>query len=267
MTKRKSKRVLAVADFHCGHHAGLTPPRWQRKVGGDGHWERIANLQRETWALFSGWIKELRPIDVLLHGGDCIEGKGERSGGTELITSDREEQAEMAAEIIRYINADKVIMVYGTPYHTGRLEDWEDVVARHEDVKAEKIGSHEWIDVNGLIFDLKHFIGASSIPHGRHTAIARARLWNLLWAEREAQPKADVVLRAHVHYFDYCGDRRGVNIILPALQAAATKFGARGCEGEVDFGLVYFDVTSREDWHWEERIETPASSIPAPVSV
>jgi hypothetical protein len=138
-----------------------------------------------------------------------------------------------------------------TPYHTGQEEDWEDVLAREV---GAKIGAHEWVDINGLVFDVKHHVGSSQIPHGRHTAVARERLWSQLWAEREQTPKADVIIRSHVHYFDYCGGRDWLAMTTPALQGLGTKFGARRCSGTVDFGLLSFDVASRDEWSWHWHI-------------
>ena len=116
-----------------------------------------------------------------------------------------------------------------------------------------KIGSHEWVSVNGCVFDLKHKVGGSAIPHGRHTAIARDRMWNLLWAEKGLTPKAHVILRGHVHYHNYCGGPGWVAMTLPALQGMGSKFGARQCSGLVDWGVVIFDVDDDGsfDWHAE----------------
>ena len=46
-------------------------------------------------------VRDLQPVHLLLVGGDCIDGRGEKSGSTELITVNRNEQCQMAAECIR----------------------------------------------------------------------------------------------------------------------------------------------------------------------
>ena len=53
-------------------------------------------------------------------------------------------------------------MTYGTPYHFGIGEDWEYIVA--EKVGAFKIGSQEWPEVNGVIFDFKHKVENTTVP-------------------------------------------------------------------------------------------------------
>lgn len=242
-----------MGDTHCGHYAGLTPRPWQLRIHDDDEqpeprWNKYAKLQAELWGHYTKIAKAIQPVDILLFTGDAIDGRGERSGQTELITANRTSQCDMAVQTIKLIHAKDIVMVYGTPYHTGGAEDWEDQVA--ERVDARKIGGHEWADVNGTIFDIKHKIGSSSIPHGRHTAIARDRMWNVLWADRMLQPRANITIRGHVHYFNYCGGPDWVGLTAPALQGMGSKFGSRQCSGLVDWGLVVFDVDQNGSWTW-----------------
>ena len=139
-------------------------------------------------------------------------------------------------------------LCHNTPYHTGQLEDWEDAVAR--DVGAEKIGGEDVIDVNGLIINYRHHVGRSTIPHGRFTPVAKEMLWNLLWAERDEYPKADVLIRSHVHYHVYCGSPGWLAMTTPALQGYGTKYGGRRMSGTVDIGMVVFDVRGKERYTW-----------------
>jgi hypothetical protein len=247
------KRILTIADTHCGHKVGLTPPAWQnREDQNDPHDAKLLRLRRACWDFYENTIRREGPFDAVLFNGDAIDGKGERSGGTELITSDRNKQVEIAVACIKAALGakTKLVMTYGTPYHTGQGEDYERNIA---DKLGCKIGSHEWVRVEGVTFDLKHKVGSSQVPHGRHTAAARDRLWNTLWAERGEQPRAQVIIRSHVHYHGWAGDHRGVAMTLPALQAAGTKYGARQCSGIVDFGLVTWTINERS-WAWQSHI-------------
>ena len=253
------KRVVVISDMHCGHRAGLTPPKWQYGDGtGDDERSGFAHNQRILWDWFTEKIDALRPIDCLFVNGDAIDGKGLRSGGTEQLEADRSKQAEMAAEVIDYIGADKIVMTYGTPYHTGQEEDWERVVS--DRVNAEKIGGHEWPEVNGVIFDLKHKIGSSTIPHGRFTALARDALWNELWAIRKGQPKARVLIRSHVHYYVAIDTPQMVGMITPALQGWGSKYGVRSCSGLVDIGFIHFDVEEDGNFTWTKHILNPGQA-------
>lgn len=246
---RPFKRIVAMADTHCGHWVGLTPPEWQNLTLA----KKYLSFQQEMWQWYAETLAKLKPIDVLLFLGDAIDGKGERSGGTELITTDRTIQAEMAEACIKEAEADHVRMIFGTPYHTGANEDWEKPIAKALKVS---IKGHDWVDVNGVKFDLKHYIGGSQIPHGRFTAIGKDMLWNLLWSVDGRQEKADIILRAHVHYAVDVGElglgRRG--IILPGLQGYGSKFGIRRCSGRIDIGFVHFDVYGKGKYNWEPHL-------------
>jgi len=265
----RKKRVVIMSDLHCGHVVGLTPKTWQlnHKEEVDSNWSKWnkwVGIQEELWAHYTKIMKELQPIDVLIVNGDCIDGKGQRSGGTELICSDRNEQVDMAVEAIKVAKARKIIMTYGTSYHAGVEDDWEATVAQKT---GAKVGSHEWADVNGLIFDVKHHVGGSAIPHGRHTAIARDKLWNGIWAEHKEQPQSDILIRSHVHYFSYAGGDNWLGITTPALQGMGSKYGARRMSGHVNWGMLSFDVKSREDWAWVSHLRRLDSQVASPVKL
>lgn len=236
----QKKRVLIISDKHCGSTVGLTPPFWHQST-----------LNVELWNLFVSMIDNVRPIDVLIDNGDGIDGKASRWGSTGLITADRKEQCDMAVECIEVVGAKEVYLTRGTAYHSGRSEDWEDIVA--ERLKAP-IEDQLWVDVNGVVFDVKHFVSASQVPYGRHTAIAKDRVWNLLWAEMGQQPKSDVFIRSHVHSFNYAGGASWLAMTTPALQGLGSKFGSRIPSGTVDFGIVWVDIDENgniENWDHE----------------
>lgn len=233
------KRLVVISDLHSGHRAGLTSPDLIGDTKSRNSTVRkYAEMRERLWEFYSETIAALQPIDCLVVNGDAIDGKGERSGGTELLESDRGKQVEIAAECIKIAKAKKIYIISGTPYHTGRDDDYEAILA--DRVGAEHYGAHEWLDCEGVIFDFKHKVSSSIIPHGRTTAPNRAALWNSIWAERGIQPRANVVVRSHVHYYLFSGDSRRCVFITPALQGW-TKFGSKECEGTNDLGLLSFD--------------------------
>lgn len=247
----KSKRLVVMADLHCGNVVGLTHPDFDSDTR-EGTRHKLYQARRKYWRFYTDALDELRPIDVLVVNGDCIDGKGEKSGGTELLTADRNEQCDMASAAIQETKCRAVYMTYGTPYHGGASEDFEQKIAH--DIGAAKIGGHDWLDINGLVIDYRHHVGASTVPHGRHTAIARERLWSVLWAEFNEYPRSNVIIRSHVHYFNHAGGYGWLAMTTPALQGAGSKFGARICSGTVDFGLVSFDITGKDSYTWRAHI-------------
>ncbi len=261
------KRVLVLSDFHCGHITGLTPPSWHDTPPATASQARkdAAKTREALYSLFEAEVEKIKPIDVLIVNGDCIDGRQERQGGLELIVSDRDDQAAMAAEIIRRIMAKSVVVTYGTPYHTGKVEDYERQVVKdigNGTYEPERdIKGHAYVDVDGVVFSVKHKVGSSQIPHGRHTATARENMWNAMWAERGTVPRADVLIRSHVHYFQYGGDARHLYMTTPGLQGLGSKYGSRQCSGTVDWGFVYFDIESADQWSWNAVVPREAELL------
>jgi len=261
----KTKRIVALGDLHCGHAAGLTPPGWHGcQIGGP----RFVALRAEMWRRYSELVDAIGPVHAVICNGDAIDGTGGRSGGTEQLTPDRDVQADMAVQCLtQWKPAAGYWLTYGTPYHTGDAEDWERVVCErlHDRAHAHaEIHAEAWLDVNGCIIGAKHKVGSSSIPHGRHTAVSREHLWNIMWAERKAQPRGDILLRSHVHYYGGAFGAGWVAMTLPALQSAATKYGGRQCSGTVDWGLVVIDVTDTGDWTWRAHTTELAAVAAVP---
>jgi len=235
-------RVLLSGDLHCGSNVGLTPPSYQiaciQNPATEEHKKRNkwSKLQHECWKWYVETLEMLKPIDKAFIMGDCIDGSGDRSGGTELIVADRKVQAAMAIECLTQIGAKEYSFVYGTPYHTGQAEDFETEVSR---AFGGKIGSHEWEEVNGVIFDLKHKQGNTQNPA---TSLFNEVRDNREWALLGEQPKANVLVRGHTHRFCCLEMEDCLAISTPALQAYGTKFGSRQCSRKVQFGLMAIDV-------------------------
>lgn len=246
------KRIVVIADSHCGHRSGLTHPDFQYKEDTrDPVRLKYGEIQRVMYGWYVDTIQSLWPIDTLIVNGDAIDGKGERSGGTEQLDLDRGEQAKMAARVIEEAGAGKVYVILGTPYHGGRDEDHESSIGQW--TKVDKCSNHEWVGSDGVIIDCRHKVSSSVIPHGRFTGPARAALWNILWAEREMQPKANIIVRSHVHYHVYAGTPDRLVMTTPALQAF-TKFGSQECEGTNDIGIIQIDILGRGEYKWKAHL-------------
>jgi hypothetical protein len=228
-------KTVIISDLHCGHRFGLTPPSWQIQ-GRGGYYSKIEQFSASLWDFYAKSIDAERPIDILICNGDAIDGKGAKSGGTELIAPDRNDQIKIAGECIKYADAKKVVIVNGTPYHTGSEDDYEAMLAA---LLNAEYGNHMHLDISGVKFDIRHKTNSSVIPHGRYTAPRREAVWGAMWAERGLMDTADYIIRSHVHYYTLSEDARVTVITTPALQGW-TKFGSRECSGVYDVGLLAF---------------------------
>ena len=246
-------RLVAISDMHCGHELGLTHPDFDSKPNDvESPKFHLYQFRRKMWDFYAETLNALQPIDVLIDGGDNIDGRGEASGSTELLTTKQTEQCDMAVAAIQEVEAKKIFLVRGTPYHVGKQEDYEDIIAAS--VKADKIGDHDYLDVHGVVFDYAHEVGMSILPHTRFAPIARERFLNLLWAEHGEYPKADVILRGHAHYLAFCGEADWLAMTLPGLQLSS-KYGRRKIRYTIHFGLVSFDIENKDDYSWRPYIK------------
>lgn len=250
------KKVLAIGDLHCGSTVGITHPNWIVNAGRN---KELHKLQVEMWDNYLEIIQNFGEVDALIVNGDVIDGKGTRAGGTEQITVDMLEQTDMAIAALVEINAKKMYFTYGTPYHTTTAsgEDFDKLVA---DAFESPIVDELNLDVDGLIFNVKHKVGNSSSPYNRAMQVGKHRLWDALYSLREGDVASDIYLRSHVHYFAFCGESNWMAFCLPALQASATKFGARQCAGLTDWGMCMFYVDDGSLAGWECHTVELASS-------
>jgi hypothetical protein len=242
------KRLVALSDPHCGHRSGITPPGWWWPLRGEGNRHYFAIQQRETWARAKQAAIRLSGCDLVVVNGDAIEGPGEKKGGVENITTNRQEQVKMAVEYLKLFNAKKYVFAFGTPYHGGLTEDWEAEVAAEFGAEIREM---PFVEMNGVYFGFRHFVSASSIPHGVFTPVARERLWNILQAERKEQPRADVIIRSHVHSFAHCGNAEWRAIITPGLQGFGSSYGALKVSRCIDWGLIWFDIRGPGDYSFD----------------
>ena len=247
------KRILILSDLHSGHKAGLTHPGFLPSDPAPLD-KPFVDASKAYWNWFETNVRKSGPFDVVIVNGDAVDGRGKKSGGIELWTTEMETQCDMAVRALRRVPVTKKtqwVFTRGTPYHTGDDIDHENRIA--EDFNA-KIGEHEWIDIEGVVFDVKHHpAGSSGIPNGRHTGVAKDRLWNMIWHHETMQPDAQVFIRSHVHYHNFCGGPDWLAMTTPALQGFGSRYGARRCTGIVDFGFVTFDA-DRGKYSWQAHV-------------
>ena len=245
---------VILSDLHSGHLFGLTSSKnISQPTVDDRIHLKAYEWQTHVWDWFSKEINSIGKIDRLIINGDAIEGKGERSGATELITADRGGQIEIAKNVIETINFKRLTIVRGTPSHTGEEEDWEDVLADRMGVQAQ---DHAWLECNGIVMDIKHHIGSTSVPGAIPPALPREAVWNLLWAEKELQPRSNVFIRSHLHKFYAVMDDDFIAMVTPALQGW-TKYGGKQMSKTISYGFISYEITEKGAFRWTKHLLVP----------
>ncbi|MFH1118614.1 MAG: hypothetical protein V1775_02240 [Bacteroidota bacterium] len=241
-------RILSISDLHCGNIAGITPDEFNpnSEVGHKMH------LYRKTlYHWVQGEIERLKPIDLCVVNGDAIDGKGEKSGGNEQITTDRTVQIDMAIDFCKWIDAEKYLFTYGTGYHVGQEEDWENRIAKEFNTLPEATAVY---NANGLLMKWRHHTGNASAYAARSGSLMRNQVNDILWSVGGEEERGDVLIYSHVHYFLAVFDRFGAVFASPALQGwGGSQLGARKMGGIVDYGFLHFDVFSKDNWTWKNH--------------
>jgi predicted MPP superfamily phosphohydrolase len=230
------KTVVIISDLHCGSVFGLTPPAHFS----DHHIKHM----RESWNEYCEIARKWLQPDVLIINGDAIEGNQSKQGGVELVTADRNVQCKMAEKCIDVWKAKQIYMTYGTAYHVGdKAEDFEFNIA---DSLEAKIEGRLYLDVEGVVFDVRHKIGSSGVFHGRATAVLREMMWDLIEQAKEVGPKVDVIVRSHAHYHIWVETPDQIAFITPGLQLKRGRYGSRECSGEIHWGAIRLTVDKGE---------------------
>ena len=247
----KNERTLVLSDLHCGHRAGLHPPRYQ---SGD---RKQVNEQDQKWKWFESALIEAGPFHKAVWVGDLVDGTGVKNNSETILNLN--DQIQCAVDIVETVNCKKNLFVYGTMVHTSTrdgLEMEEEIAKRINGDELPNIWSQVWFKLGKHIVDVRHAPAVSSgVPHTRGNVIARERMANEQWAIKGYQILADLYLRGHCH-FKYTagspGTWQGWN--LPALQSPKTKFGRR-LSNAVDVGFSLLEANDK--WPIYEIYEAP----------
>ena len=264
------ERIACISDCHCGHKGGITPPAWQFSFDRDPYW---AKMQRFGWEKMTGWIEELRPVDgyrACLLVGDLIDGRQQINGGQELVAATPEEQSDIAIEYIKQVapRNGAHAMAFGTPYHTGKLNDDEHKIADAFEIPAELRGDRVIVNIDGCIIDLRHKTGGSQSPVGGDASLRSQQVNCLMWHVMHGFPVPHLLIRAHIHRHQMICDTLPHVCVLPGQQLW-TKFGARQCDRPVQFGFAAFDwdTEKQEVVRWTVKTEPLSSTKPQPVKM
>lgn len=241
------KHGVSISDLHCGHKFGLCPPdRWEPESS-DVVQQKIREWQMKSWEWFANKAHQCGHIDRLVINGDAVEGNGIRSGATELYEADRLKQAAIAEYCARQFDFDQATVVEGTNSHTGDAEQFEAPLAK---ALGTHLQAHAWLEYKNCILDFKHHIGSTTVPGNVPPALGREAVWNLLWAEHELQPKANIFFRAHLHAFHAIMEDNFIAIIMPALQGW-TRYGGTRLSKTITYGFIEWWISDTGEFTWK----------------
>lgn len=201
----------------------------------------MAFAEGPLWAWYEKTVKSIGPVDVCVVNGDAVDGEG-KAENIGQITTDVEEQADMAAECVRKVNYKKLYFTYGTPFHTVGSLNYEHLCAK---ALNAPISDTLYLDVNGVKFSFRHVTGASGTPYTQGTQAYKEAIRDLVQAVDNDEEPADVIIRSHVHNYFRAESPERMAITTPCLQVPISVFGRRCRSWRYHVGMVLFTVSDK----------------------
>lgn len=248
------KKLCIVSDTQCGSIYGLLPPGFLTAEGV----EKILNAgQRylwDCWLDFGQRTKEFKP-DAIIFNADAIDGRQRKQEGTELSLNLVSDQVRAAIQCLKVLKKSapnaKWYFTRGTAYHVGQAgQDEEEVARALGGEKYPSVGTGVyvrevlWLDVEGVIIEAAHHIGVSQGFY-RLTQLDKEMQWSAMAAKDETKgiPKADLLIRSHVHNFQHAEHASKQGLVTPCWQLQTTFMRKNSTYRMLpDIGGVFIEV-------------------------
>ena len=251
------KRLAVVSDLQAGSIYGMLPPNFITAEG-------IPKLQNagqiylwECWIDFSERLKEFKP-DAIIMNGDAIDGRQRKQEATELSLNLVSDQVRAAIDCLKVLKkkapSAKWYFTRGTAYHVGQAGQDEEEVAKS--LGAEKYWSVGtgvyvkevlWLNIDGVIIEAAHHIGVSQGFY-RLTQLDKEMQWSAMAAKDDTKgvPKADLLIRSHVHNFQHAEHASKQGLVTPCWQLQTTFMRKNSTYRMLpDIGGVFIEINGQ----------------------
>jgi hypothetical protein len=210
-------------------------------------------VQRAINAKWAEMAKKEGHVDYLVVNGEAIEGEQRANKGKECWTTDLNKQLKAAADLVNMIDYDKLLVTYGTEYHTGSNPNLDEMFATQMKAAGHGWELHFKPTNSDSIFHIAHQIGTSvSAWQFRTTGIARELVMALL-NERELY-KYRGIIRSHAHYYVSVAFTESFGIVTPCWQSRTPYQIRKGLALVPKLGYVVLE--GLDDGQWLIRPET-----------
>lgn len=252
------KRIAVVSDLQCGSLFGMLPPNFMTSEG-------VRKLQNpgqqylwRCWMDFADRLAEFKP-HALIFNGDAVDGRQEAQRGTELSLPLIFDQTQAAVQCLQVLKKKapgmKWYFTQGTEYHVGKAAEHEEQIAKDlNGQKYQSIGTGVyvrevlWLDIEGVIIEASHHIAPTSGFY-RLTPLDREMQWSAMAAKDKTKgvPKADLLIRSHVHNFHAAEHGSKQGLVTPSWQLQ-TRFMRKNSVYRMlpDIGGVFIEIDGEQ---------------------
>lgn len=270
------KKICVVSDLQCGSLFGMLPPEF---ITSEGVWKPQNVGQQylwDCWVDFCNRAEKYNP-DALILNGDLIDGRQRAQDGTELSLNLIFDQTRAAVHCLNLLKKKcrnaKIYCTQGTEYHVGKAAEFEEQVAK--DLGCEKYWSVGtgvyvrevlWLDVEGVIIEASHHISPTAGFY-RLTPLDREMQWSAMAAKDNTKgvPKADLLIRSHVHNFHAAEHASKQGVVTPSWQLQ-TRFMRKNSTYRMlpDIGGIFVDVDGDKKKNGEASCQIRKELYPLP---
>ncbi len=251
------KKLAVVSDLQCGSIFGMLPPNFITSEG-------IPKLQNagqkylwECWIDYADRLKEFKP-DAIIMNGDANDGRQRKQEGSELSLNLIADQIRAAVECLTLLkkrapNA-KWYFTRGSAYHVGQGgQDEEEIAKALNAERYTSVGTGVyvrevlWLDIEGVLIEASHHIGVTQGFY-RLTQLDKEMQWSAMAAKDNTKgiPKADLLIRSHVHNFQHAEHASKQGVVTPCWQLQ-TSFMRKNSTYRMlpDIGGLFIEVDGK----------------------
>lgn len=243
---KKPYVLVILSDTHYGDVFGLVNPSEVRT-----EYKTFAEI---LFNWYVSQIKDIGPVDHILHLGETTEGPGKKST-LELFETDMHAQGVGAAELLTMWKCPKYSICYASKYHSGNEAKTERTVVdrlimagREADIKGI-----QKLDIRGVKINGKHKVGGSSTPQGDASQAAKAATNDIVRAWGRGYEPADWYFRGHIHKFWKVENDNFTVVINPSMKWPLGEYGYQLDIPYYSMGFSLLKIWDREHVEYERR--------------
>jgi hypothetical protein len=220
-------------------------------------------VQRQILKQWNEMCKNEKDADYLLINGDVVDGTQPADEGKETCIQDVSSQIDAAEDLVKQINCSKILVTYGTKYHTKENPNLDQQFAKQ--IHAQKHDYEISFQPKTLqdIIHLSHSIGVSTSSWQYRTTPIAKELVAALLNEKELYSYKSII-RSHAHYFCTVAFTSNFGLITPCWQTRTPYMIKKGLALIPKLGYV---VLKKESKNEDFTVEPHTFNMPRPELV